>query len=240
MSSNKIFTYVSPKSSQSAADTLCAQLPIVLKPIGSIEELFPLLSDPAYHTDYVAVCIDSIKKISQGLDMFSVLITLDTLIRSTVRRVNGVLKPIKRDTKIVFLVPEDVEITLLKQALNFPYIYAVALVLENENQIPHYIEYIQKLTAGEVTHDSRVLELAKPKKKSAEKKTDAIILTARQSQVLQLVQDRGASNKTIARMLNLSESTVKLHMGAIFKKYGVKSRTQLAVFARDQLKSTAD
>jgi len=61
-----------------------------------------------------------------------------------------------------------------------------------------------------------------------------IVLTPRQRQVFDLLSTRGASNKTIAKMLNISESTVKLHLGVIFKKYGVRNRTQLAIFARDQ------
>jgi DNA-binding NarL/FixJ family response regulator len=64
--------------------------------------------------------------------------------------------------------------------------------------------------------------------------TEGIHLTTRQKQIFEMVVDRGLSNKIIARTLNISESTVKLHMGHIFKKYGVKSRTQLAVFARQQ------
>lgn len=59
-----------------------------------------------------------------------------------------------------------------------------------------------------------------------------IQLTPRQTQILNLVLERGSSNKVIARTLNISESTVKLHLGNIFKKYGVKNRTQLAVFAK--------
>lgn len=69
---------------------------------------------------------------------------------------------------------------------------------------------------------------AKPQKQIDSKE---IKLTARQNQILNMVADRGASNKVIARTLNISESTVKLHLGNIFKKYGVKNRTQLAVFA---------
>lgn len=61
--------------------------------------------------------------------------------------------------------------------------------------------------------------------------TTEIKLTPRQTQILNLVLERGSSNKIIARTLNISESTVKLHLGHIFKKYGVKNRTQLAVFA---------
>ncbi len=49
-------------------------------------------------------------------------------------------------------------------------------------------------------------------------------LTQRQSQVLKLVAD-GRSNKEIARTLGIAESTVKVHLGAIFRLFGVHSRT---------------
>lgn len=58
-----------------------------------------------------------------------------------------------------------------------------------------------------------------------------ITLTERQSQVFSHITERGSSNKMIAKSLGISESTVKLHVGEIFKKYGVRTRTQLAVFS---------
>jgi DNA-binding NarL/FixJ family response regulator len=58
---------------------------------------------------------------------------------------------------------------------------------------------------------------------------NAIRLTPRQIQILHMIKTRGASNKLIARHLKISESTVKVHVGAILKKYGVCNRTQLAV-----------
>jgi DNA-binding NarL/FixJ family response regulator len=60
----------------------------------------------------------------------------------------------------------------------------------------------------------------------------AIVLTPRQQQIFNIVTERGCSNKHVAKIIGISESTVKLHMGHIFKKYGVKNRTQLAVFAK--------
>jgi hypothetical protein len=96
MSDKKIFTYVSPRVNDEAAGDLCSQMPITLRPFGSIEELFPLLSDPNFHTDYVAVCYDALNRPNQGVDMFSVLMTLDTLIRSTVRRVSTNQRKISR------------------------------------------------------------------------------------------------------------------------------------------------
>ena len=60
-----------------------------------------------------------------------------------------------------------------------------------------------------------------------------ITLTPRQRQILDIIVTRGVSNKNIARMLHISESTVKLHMSSILKKFGLRNRTQLALFARD-------
>lgn len=58
---------------------------------------------------------------------------------------------------------------------------------------------------------------------------DGIELTDRQAQVRDLLCERGLSNKAIARQLNISESTVKIHVGSILKRYGVRNRTQLAL-----------
>ena len=67
-------------------------------------------------------------------------------------------------------------------------------------------------------------------------RSSGISLTPRQSQVLTLVCNRGLSNKKIAQALSISESTVKIHMSAIFKEYGVRNRTQLALAATTTLR----
>jgi len=57
-------------------------------------------------------------------------------------------------------------------------------------------------------------------------------LTSRQQEVFNLVCQRGLSNKKIAQTLKISESTVKIHVSAILKSYGVRSRTQLVLASR--------
>lgn len=64
-----------------------------------------------------------------------------------------------------------------------------------------------------------------------------IYLTSRQAQVLSLVCHRGLSNKKIALSLKISESTVKIHVSAIMKAYGVRNRTQLALAASSSLQA---
>jgi DNA-binding NarL/FixJ family response regulator len=58
---------------------------------------------------------------------------------------------------------------------------------------------------------------------------NSIILTSRQQEIFNLVARRGLSNKKIAQILNISESTVKVHISAILRSYKVRNRTQLAL-----------
>lgn len=59
---------------------------------------------------------------------------------------------------------------------------------------------------------------------------DSTPLTPRQREVLALL-GQGKSNKEIARILNLSEGTVKLHVTAILKALNVSNRTGAVVAA---------
>ncbi|WP_140626848.1 response regulator transcription factor [Methylibium rhizosphaerae] len=73
--------------------------------------------------------------------------------------------------------------------------------------------------------------------------TTPLDLSPRQLDVLRLLIE-GKSNKLICRELDLSESTVKTHLGAIFRRLDVNSRTQAVLAAarlglRLQPRSTA-
>ena len=69
---------------------------------------------------------------------------------------------------------------------------------------------------------------------SPSRSTDDIVtvqLTERQKEVLHLMDD-GLSNKEIAKVLNMSPSTVKVHVAAILRACNVNNRTQAVSFAR--------
>ncbi|MFT2090715.1 response regulator [Paraglaciecola sp. 2405UD69-4] len=57
-------------------------------------------------------------------------------------------------------------------------------------------------------------------------------LTPKQFKVIKLLQD-GLLNKQIASDLNITEATVKAHISAIFKKLGVKTRTQAVLLLKE-------
>jgi len=52
-------------------------------------------------------------------------------------------------------------------------------------------------------------------------------LSARQRDVMKLIV-RGLSNKEIACTLNLAEDTVKIHVAALLRKFGVNRRAAVA------------
>src|SRR5947207_2909126 len=55
-------------------------------------------------------------------------------------------------------------------------------------------------------------------------------LTERETEVLRLMA-QGQANKEVARSLNISEKTVKVHVSNILSKLGVQSRTQATLYA---------
>jgi two-component system nitrate/nitrite response regulator NarL len=58
-------------------------------------------------------------------------------------------------------------------------------------------------------------------------------LTPREHEILECIAD-GLSNKMIARALDITDGTVKLHVKAILRKLGMRSRVEAAVAAVEQ------
>ena len=58
-------------------------------------------------------------------------------------------------------------------------------------------------------------------------------LTPRERDILKLIA-QGLSNKMIARKLDITESTVKVHVKHLLKKMKLKSRVEVAVWVHQQ------
>lgn len=90
-------------------------------------------------------------------------------------------------------------------------------------------EALRKVLAGGTSFAAPPASSPAP---AASGKGTPAVLSVRQKEVLALLA-QGLPNKVIARQLNLSENTVRIHAGAVFAYFGVNSRTA-AVLAAQQ------
>ncbi len=198
--------------------------------ISDLKEFFCLLSDSSFICDYIAIDLQQLYSII-NVDVFAALNTISTLLNCTlVKNENDIL--VSRNTKIIVLVGTKTPTELIKEILNLPMISYIGLRYGDGFTVEEIIESVQNILNNDSTLPHQVNAMLSSKRKTSKTK-NSINLTPRQRQIFNLVANRGASNKVIAKMLNISESTVKLHMGALLKKYKVRNRTQLAVFAKD-------
>ena len=92
-------------------------------------------------------------------------------------------------------------------------------------------ESLKQIIAGKKYWPKEIIDLVTRSSANKIPTKPGIVLTSRQTQVLALVCNRGLSNKKIAQALKISESTVKVHISAILREYGVQNRTQLVLAA---------
>jgi two-component system, NarL family, nitrate/nitrite response regulator NarL len=79
------------------------------------------------------------------------------------------------------------------------------------------------------------LEHAHPRFPPVAPRTDDIVRLSNREQMILLYLTQGASNKHIARELEISEATVKTHVKALLHKIRVRNRTQAAMWATKHL-----
>lgn len=89
---------------------------------------------------------------------------------------------------------------------------------------------IRAAAAGHAPIDPRVARALLPTRAPA----PGADLSEREREVLQLVA-QGLANKQVAHRLGISERTVKVHLGNVFRRLGVTDRTSAALWARENL-----
>jgi len=99
------------------------------------------------------------------------------------------------------------------------------------------LQAIQLMLAGEIylpsilLRDKKTLDLTSHVSDISPRRDTATGLTKRQIQVLELIE-KGLSNKEIARQIFCTEGTVKAHVTAILKTFGVNSRAKAVIAAK--------
>ena len=79
---------------------------------------------------------------------------------------------------------------------------------------------------------TELLALAIQSKSRKDTKVDIKSMTKRERQILKLLA-AGMTNKHIARKLDITEGTVKVHIKHLFKKLNLKSRVEAAIWAME-------
>ncbi|MAN50498.1 MULTISPECIES: two-component system response regulator NarL [Marinimicrobium] len=90
-----------------------------------------------------------------------------------------------------------------------------------------------KMVMSEAVTQALATAIRKPQPNN-EAKLDS--LTGRELEILKLIA-KGLSNKLIARELDISDGTVKVHVKHLLKKLGLRSRVEAAVWMINQEKS---
>ena len=119
---------------------------------------------------------------------------------------------------------------------------SLELVLLGGVVIPHGLSRL--LTSrSHVLEDASIVMDAAPEGGTPERAAEPVAngdlarLSNREQMILmQLTQ--GASNKHIARVLNIAEATVKVHVKSLLRKIRVNNRTQAAMWAIDHMRKT--
>lgn len=110
----------------------------------------------------------------------------------------------------------------------------------NENMSGHdLLKAIREVKEGGLWVERRILEMLayaaidmeRTMENSIRERIDAVrkLLTTRETVAFKLVLE-GLATKEIAERMHLSEQSVKLHLGRIFKKFQVTNRSQLILF----------
>jgi DNA-binding CsgD family transcriptional regulator len=218
--------YLAPHTNTDIVDDNVAKLteryPIKFHGVSSMSELFGVLGDSCTRIDSVAVDAETLYE--QGnAGMLEIMNTLMTIIRCKKPTIDS------KDTTILISVGRKTSPAMLRELAKVPEI-SILCMRGGDSSFDEVCSVIEHLLRGE-HHIAESIKQMMRGPRRARPNRDGIHLTSRQQQVLEMIKTRGSSNKQIARLLGLSESTVKLHIGQILKKYGCVNRTQLALTA---------
>jgi NarL family two-component system response regulator YdfI len=123
------------------------------------------------------------------------------------------------DSPPILLLAAELNPTWVSDALRA----GVRGVIPRDAPESEIVTAVEAVVAGLMVLHPRWLDAALAHRVSVGARAEA--LSPREIEVLRLMAE-GASNKTIAWRLSISEHTVKFHVNSIFSKMGVSSRTE--------------
>lgn len=146
------------------------------------------------------------------------------IILCDVPRIKTLPEPLAEDTKLIVIETGQSKEQVLSLLLSHP----IDGVIANDSDLPLLLKALRVVDSGQVWVDNSLLRLLlqqaetqnSPSQESLSKKERDIVVLISQ----------GCRNKDIAARLCISEQTVKTHLGRIFRKLNISTRTQLIPF----------
>lgn len=133
------------------------------------------------------------------------------------------LRNIRSECPVVLWV-DEISTELAFQALGM----GVRGILRKNLSPEGIVECLRKVHAGELWYEKDLTDRFFAARR--------VVLTPREGQLVSLIS-RGLKNKEIATALEIAEGTVKVYLGRLFQKLGVKDRFELALFGLKNLSS---
>lgn len=173
-------------------------------------------------------------KLAEQLKPDLVLLDLDMPVMNGTEALAQMLEMNRQLPVVMLTVSEDAED--LKEA----FVLGARGYLVKNIDADYLINSIRKIVAGESVMSPEMTSKfvngirAKHLSLMPEVRPETVrSLTERERQILGCLA-QGASNREMAQMLNMSESTVKAHLQRIMRRFDFSSRVQAAVFAAER------
>jgi two-component system nitrate/nitrite response regulator NarL len=131
------------------------------------------------------------------------------------------------DTQVIMLTVSDAEQDFIKAVRAGAEGY-----LLKDSEPEEILEKLRQAARGESVFTESLMNVLLGAMRDGSRATPAndVGLTARERQILRLIAT-GRSNKKIARELNISDGTVKVHVKNLLRKLNLQSRLEAAIWA---------
>lgn len=178
--------------------------------------------------EVIAECSNGEEAIARALDLDPELIILDL----NMQGIDGIetLKRMRDEgvtSRIVMLTVSDADEDVVAAITNGADGYLLK-DMEPEQLLEQILRAVDgKMVLSEAITEVLATALRRPTVKQPPGKLET--LTNREQEILSLIA-KGMSNKVIARQLDISDGTVKVHVKHLLKKLGLRSRVEAAVW----------
>lgn len=212
-----------PALNRSYLDLIRQEIPLEWHYVNNLGQLFNKLSSITSSDPKILVDLDMIA--NHGSNVMDMAHSIQTLANASFQQMVDIPK---NSVKLYMIVGINTNISVIRQALQTPAVSGIVAISGSEFSLKDLKQGFRDIEEHKY-HIPAQIQAKLDANKSLRRSKSATSLTDRQKQILDLIRIDGASNKAIALKLKISESTVKLHLGHILKKYNLRNRTQLVL-----------